>query len=95
MKHILYTEHQQRLEKLIDCLAEPPVLGFPDFAQLRILHTDTPNQGLSAILYQRQGGKLRVIAYGSCTLTASEQSYHLHSGKLEFLALKWSITEEF
>ncbi len=39
--------------------------------------------------------KLRVIAYGSRTLTAAERNYHLHSGKLEFLALKWSITEKF
>lgn len=95
-KPILWTgKHQQRLETLIDCLAEPPVLGFPDFSQLFILHTDASNQGLGAVLYQRQYGKLRVIAYGSLTLTATERNYHLHSGKLEFLALKWSITEKF
>lgn len=95
-KPILWTEkHQQRLETLIDCLAEPPVLGFPDFSQPFILHTDASNQGLGAVLYQKQDGKLRVIAYGSRTLTAAERNYHLHSGKLEFLALKWSITEKF
>ncbi|XP_072567747.1 uncharacterized protein [Paramormyrops kingsleyae] len=52
-------------------------------------------EGLGAILYQKQGGKLRVIAYGSRTLTAPEKNYHLHSGKLEFLALKWAICERF
>uniref|UniRef100_A0A3P9MR97 Gypsy retrotransposon integrase-like protein 1 n=1 Tax=Oryzias latipes TaxID=8090 RepID=A0A3P9MR97_ORYLA len=87
--------HQSVLEQLIDCLTTPPVLGFPDFSQPFILHTDASNKGLGAVLYQRQDGKLRVIAYGSRTLTAAEKNYHLHSGKLEFLALKWAVTEKF
>ncbi|XP_068115048.1 uncharacterized protein [Hyperolius riggenbachi] len=95
-KLINWTEkHQCILEELIDCLVEPPVLGFPDFSQPFILHTDASNQGLGAVLYQQQEGRLRVIAYGSRTLTAAERNYHLHSGKLEFLALKWAITEKF
>uniref|UniRef100_A0A8C5PEK4 Gypsy retrotransposon integrase-like protein 1 n=1 Tax=Leptobrachium leishanense TaxID=445787 RepID=A0A8C5PEK4_9ANUR len=36
-----------------------------------------------------------VIAYGSRTLTPPEKNYHMHSGKLEFLALKWAICERF
>ena len=28
------------------------------------------------------------------TLTPSERNYHMHSGKLEFLELKWAITEQ-
>lgn len=95
-KPITWTDkHQRVLEQLIECLVQPPVLGFPDFSEPFILHTDASNQGLGAVLYQQQDGKLRVIAYGSRTLTASEKNYHLHSGKLEFLALKWSITEKF
>ena len=35
----------------------------------------------------------RVIAYASRTLSKSKQNYDTH--KLEFLALKWSITERF
>ena len=31
----------------------------------------------------------------SRTLTPAEQKYYFHSGKLEFLALKWAITEQF
>lgn len=54
-----------------------------------------PQEGLGAVLYQRQQGKLTVIAYGSRTLTAPEKNYYLHSGKLEFLALKWAIGERF
>lgn len=46
------------------------------------------------MLYQRQQGKV-VIAYGSRTLSKPEKNYHLHSGKLEFLALKWAICERF
>ena len=93
---IVWTDrHQTILEQLIDCLVEPPVLGFPDFAKPFVLHTDASNQGLGAILYQHQEGKLRVIAYGSRTLTTAEQNYHLHSGKLEFLALKWAVREKF
>lgn len=87
--------HQVILEKLIDCLVQPPILAYPDFSQPFILHTDASNKGLGAVLYQRQNGKLRVIAYGSRTLSTSEKNYHLHSGKLEFLALKWAITEKF
>ena len=47
-----------------------------------------------AILYQTQEtGQLSVIAYGSRTLSLAEQMYHFHSGKLEFLVLKWAMTE--
>lgn len=95
-QRIEWTEqHQETLEKLIDCLIKPPVLGFPDFAKPFVLHTDASNLGLGAVLYQHQEGKLRVITYGSRTLTPAEQNYHMHSGKLEFLALKWAITEKF
>uniref|UniRef100_A0A672JC04 Gypsy retrotransposon integrase-like protein 1 n=1 Tax=Salarias fasciatus TaxID=181472 RepID=A0A672JC04_SALFA len=87
--------HQKALEHLINCLVQPPVLAFPDFSQPFVLHTDASNKGLGAVLYQKQGEKLRVIAYGSRSLSASEKNYHLHSGKLEFLALKWAITEKF
>lgn len=38
---------------------------------------------------------MRVIGYGSRTLTPAEQNYHLHSGKLEFLALKWAVCDKF
>uniref|UniRef100_A0A8C7CJY9 ribonuclease H n=1 Tax=Oncorhynchus kisutch TaxID=8019 RepID=A0A8C7CJY9_ONCKI len=95
-KPILWTDqHQQALEQLIECLLHPPVLGFPDFTQPFVVHTDASHQGLGAVLYQKQEGKLRVIAYGSRTLTAAEKNYHFHSSKLEFLALKWAITDKF
>jgi hypothetical protein len=58
-------------------------------------HTDASNDGLGAVLYQKQDGKMRVIFYASRTPTPPEKNYHAHSGKLEFLALKWAITEQF
>ena len=57
--------------------------------------TDASESRLGAVLYQEQNRKLRVIAYGSRTLTAAEKNYHIHSGKLEFLAMKWAICEQF
>ena len=38
---------------------------------------------------------MRVIGYGSRTLTPAERNYRLYSKKLEFLALKWAICEQF
>ena len=60
-----------------------------------VLNTDTSENGLCAVLYQEQNGILRIIAYGSRTLTPAEKNYHLRSGKLEFLALKWAICKQF
>ena len=34
-----------------------------------------------------------VKGYGSRTLTPPEKNYHMHSGKFEFLALKWAVCE--
>lgn len=62
-KQITWTDRQQSaLEQLIDCLLHPPVLGFPDFSQPFIVHTDHSHQGLGAVLYQKQEGKLKVVA---------------------------------
>lgn len=80
---------------MIDQLVNPPVLAYPDFELPFVLHTDASDKGLGAVLYQSQNGKLRVIGYGSRTLTPAERNYRLHSGKLEFLALKWAVCEKF
>ena len=70
-------------------------MAFPDFTHPFILHCDASEQGLGAVLYQYQNEKLRVISYASRSLSPAERNYHLHSGKLEFLALKWAVTERF
>lgn len=89
--------HHGVLERLIEALTTPPVLAYPNFELPFVLHTDASEQGLGAVLYQQQEGRLRVIGYGSRMLTPAERSYRLHSGKLEFLALKlkWVVCEKF
>ena len=88
--------HQASLESLIQALISPPILAYPDFTRQFILHTDASKDGLGAVLYQEdEKGVLRVIGYGSRSLTQAERSYHMHAGKLEFLALKWSVCDHF
>ena len=58
-----------------------------------LLHTDSSTDGLGAVLYQKQDGKLRVIAYASRSVSKAESNYPAH--KLEFLALKWAVCEKF
>ncbi|PFX28682.1 Retrovirus-related Pol polyprotein from transposon opus [Stylophora pistillata] len=89
------SEYQDALEQLITAIANPPVMAYPNYSEPFILHTDASERGLGGALYQRQEGKLRVIAYGSRTLTPAGRNYHLHSSKLVFLALKWATTEQF
>jgi hypothetical protein len=86
-------EQQNAFELLIEKLCSPPVLAFPDYNLPFILHTDASLKGLGAVLYQEQDGKERVIAYSSRGLKNSEKHYPAH--KLEFLAMKWAVTEKF
>ncbi|XP_062612631.1 uncharacterized protein LOC134274364 [Saccostrea cucullata] len=74
-------------------LLEPPILGFANYKLPFILHTDASIHGLGAVLYQVQQGKKRVIAYASRGLRSSERNYPAH--KLEFLALKWAVSDKF
>ena len=58
------------------------------------LHTDASQNGLGAVLYQKQDDGIdHMIAYASQTLSKSKINYD--ANKLEFLALKWSVTERF
>ena len=59
-----------------------------------MLETDASKEGLGAVLSQKQeDGWFHLVAYGSQALTTHEKNYH--SMKLEFLALKWAVTEHF
>ena len=58
------------------------------------LQTDASDLGLGAVLYQTDdSGHQRVIAYASHSLSNTETNYPAH--KLEFLALKWAVTDRF
>ena len=80
--------HQDTQELLVDKITSAPVLAYPDFNKPFIVHTDASERGLGAVPYQKQAGKLRVIAYSSRSLSSAKKNYKYHSGKLEFLALK-------
>ena len=86
---------QAVVDGLIKQLMSREVIAYPDFDKPFFMTCDASNYGLGAVLYQTQGGVDRVISYASRTLTDAEHNYNLHSGKLEFLALKWAITERF
>ena len=86
-------EHQEAVSKLLEHLTSPPILAYPNFEKPFLLHTDASIKGLGCALFQIQDKKLRVIGYGSRTLTKAEAKYH--SSKLEFLALKWAVCDHF
>ena len=89
-----WTEIEQAVfNKIKNLLSSPPVLAFPDFSLPFELHTDASGKGLGAVLYQEQDGMKRVVAYASRALNKAEQNYSAF--KLEFLALKWAVTEKF
>ena len=95
-KKITWTlELEKIIEDVVEHLKSPQVISYPDFKLPFVLHCDASQTGLGAVLYQRDEKKLKIISFASRTLTPAEKNYHLHSGKLEFLALKWAITEKF
>ena len=54
---------------------------------------DASVPGLGAVLYQEQDGVEKIISHASQSLSKSESKYPTH--KLEFLCLKWAITDQF
>ena len=73
---------------------QSPVLAFADYTKDFLLETDASREGLGAVLSQKQEvGQFHLVAYGSRVPTTHEKNYH--SMKLEFLALKWAVTEHF
>ena len=94
-KIVWTSNHQKIVETTVDYLKSPNVIAYPDFSKPFTVHTDASNEGLGAVLYQDQEGKLRIVSLASRTLSLAERNYFMHSGKLEFLALKWAITEKF
>ena len=70
------------------------MLGYADYERPFKLTTDASRKGLGAVLSQvGKDGKERPVAFASRTLSKAEKNYSTH--KLEFLALKWSVTDRF
>ena len=79
---------------LKDKIQSTLVLVFLDFDTPFLLKTDASKEGLDAVLSQKQdNGHYHPIMFGSHFLMPSEKNYH--SSTLEFIALKWSVTEHF
>ena len=92
--HIEWTDiADSAFETLKTMCVNTPILAYPDYQLPFTLHTDSSTDGLGAVLYQKQNGKQRVIAYASRSVSKAESNYPAH--KLEFLALKWAVCEKF
>ena len=87
-------ECQAAFDKLNELCTNTPILAYADYKKPFELQMDASDLGLGAVLYQKDGeGQKRVIAYASRSLSNTEKNYPAH--KLEFLALKWAITNQF
>ena len=85
---------QKAFDELKKLCTSAPVLAYANYKKEFQLHTDASELGLGGVLYQKDDqGNQRVIAYASQSLTQTERNYPAH--KLEFLALKWAVTNRF
>lgn len=81
---------QQAFEALKHSLTSHPVLVSPDYSQPFILQTDASDQGLEAVLSQRDTqGDEKPILYLSRKLFPREKNYSVI--EKEALAIKWAI----
>ena len=87
-------DQENAFEELKGACTKTPVLAYADYKKPFRLNTDASELGLGSVLYQKQDDDtFRVIAYASRSLSKTEKNYNAH--KLEFLALKWAVTERF
>ncbi|CAB4441358.1 unnamed protein product [Rhizophagus irregularis] len=86
-----WTEKQQEAFKELKIrLMEKPVLDHPNFEKEFILITDASEEGLGAVLSQKnEENKEFVIAYASRSLVGAEKNYAIT--ELEYLAIFWGI----
>ena len=90
----LSEEALEAFQALKQACMNSPILAFADYTKDFLLEMDASKEGLGVDLSQKQeDGWFHLVAYGSWALTTHEKNYH--STKLEFLALKWAITEHF
>ena len=90
----LTPEALQAFEDLKKKCMTAPVLVFADFQKPFRLETDASGEGLGTVLLQESDdGHYHLVAFASRELKGGEPKYH--SSKLEFLALKWAVTEQF
>lgn len=76
-------------EQLKTAIANPPVLGVPDFNKQFIVQTDASNAGISAVLLQENEGQRQPLAYASRRLTDAELKYSVY--ECEALAVLFAL----
>ena len=90
----LWEDALKAFEVLKQACMTTPVLAFNDYTKPFLLETGASKDRLGAVLLQKQqDGWYHTVTYGSRALKPHEKNYHLT--KLEFLALKWVVTEHF
>ena len=88
-----WSEGAEAFQTLMKKCTTAPVLAYADYSLPFKPHVHACGSDLGAALYQIQEGKKRVIACASRSLFKSEARCPAH--KLEFLALKWALTDQF
>ena len=87
---------EQAFQALKEKLVSAPVLAYADFSKPFILEVDASYSGLGAVLSQETDSGVRPVAYASRGLRPTERNMATYSSmKLEFLALKWAMSEKF
>ena len=89
-------QEEEAFQTLKDRLVNAPILKCADYAKPFVVETDASFQGLGAVLSQEYNGKLYPVAYASRGLRKSERNMSKYSSmKLELLALKWAVADQF
>ena len=75
-------------------MAHPyPNLWVPPPPPLR--DTNASADGLNTVLYKTQENIVKIMCHASYDVSNGANNFHLHSGKLEFLALKWAHFRDY
>eukprot|EP00833_Pecoramyces_ruminatium_P003578 jgi/Orpsp1_1/1177610/evm.model.c7180000062132.1 len=82
-------ECQSSFETLKNCIANYPILKFPDFAKPFIIRTDASYTGLGGVLLQKYDNKEFPIHYVSRTIKKEEKNYSVT--KLEGAAAYYCV----
>ena len=86
-------EQQTAFDELKQALLKDVCLTHPDYNLPFTLEIDASRGALGAVLSQHKDGKLRPIAFASRKTNTAESNYPAH--RLEFLGLKWAVTNKF
>ena len=69
------SREQGAFQRLKTELVNPPILCYPRYELPFVLQCDASDKAIGAVLGQVQEGLMKVVAYGSRSLTSTEQNY--------------------